>query len=527
MTRPRFAASYAANAILVVLSISPGLANGAALNYVFPSIAHDLGASPLSLLWLPTLGEGGIAFGGILAAELSRHIEARRLYLATLIVALASAGLGTVANSVELLIFTQALHGVVTGFMLVIAIGPLIGGFGAAKLPMTTTIAIAALFGVASLAPLAGALADSVPQGWRYMFGIEFGLGVVALWLASETLPVKTPQGASDFVDWPALSLALGTTILNFAGVAYFGQYPWTNPHVWLPLVLGNGGLVALFVVEARTSSPLLPVRELRRAYPFIGAFACVFASGAYAAAMRGVGFFLTFVQGLDQLGVARILALAAVGALIAAPIYARVVATRWGSFTALAGLALLAAGSALAATFPAATGTWEVAIAVLLFSLGGGLTITPGILTMALGVRARYVGGAIALLALLRMNATYLTGPVMTIFAAWRSAAHVREPGAVAAMLSSSIREYVAGGASLRGLEPGLRRLVTGALLHGIHEGFALLALLSLAAVALVVVIFRLSGVHLVNPRIALLFNDGVPLESPPLFEKSPGAAT
>ncbi len=526
MTRPRFAASYAANAILVVLSISPGLANGSALNYVFPSIARDLGAPPLSLLWLPTLGEAGIAFGGILAAELGRHVEARRLYLATLVVSLASAGAGMVATNVGLLIFTQVLHGVVTGFMLVIALGPLISAFGAAKLPTTTGIAIGALFGVASFAPLAGTLAASVPQGWRYLFGIEFVLGLAAFWLAWQTLPQKEPTRSSDYVDWPALLLAAGTTILNFAGVFYFQQYPWTDPHVWLPLVLGNGGLVALFVVEARTPNPLLPVKELGRAYPFIGAFACVFASGAYAAGMRGIGFFLTFVQGRDQLTVARILTLAVAGALVAAPIYARVVATRWGSVAALTGLASLAAGATLAANFPAAAETGIVALAVLLFSLGGGLTIAPGLLTMALGVRARYVGRAIALLALLRMNATYLTGPVMTAFAAWRSAAHVHDPGVAAALRNASIHEYVAGGASLRGLDPALRDLVTNALLRGVHEGSALLALLSLGAIAVVVAIFRFSGVHLTDPRIGLFFTDGVPLESPPLFTHSPETA-
>jgi len=525
--RPRFAASYAANAILVILSISPGLANGAALNYVFPSIARDFGATQLSASWLPTLGDAAIAFGGIVAAELGRHVEARRLYLTTLVVSLVSAALGMAATNVELLIFTQMLHGLVTGFMLVIALGPLVGGFGEAKLPVTTGIAIAALFGVASLGPLAGALAESVPNGWRYMFAIELALGLIAFWLAHETLLEKQPQRESDYVDVPALTLAIGATILNFAGVAFFGLYPWSDPHVWLPLVLGNAGLVALFAVEVRSPNPLLPVKELGRAYPLIGAFACVFASATYAAATRGIGFFLTFVQGLDLLTVARVLSLAVAGALIAAPIYARVVATRWGSPMALVGLAFLAIGSALAASFPAHAGMGRVALAVLLFSLGGGLTITPGILTMALGVRARYIGRAIALLALLRMNATYLTGPVMSIFAASRSAAHIHEPGVAAASVSASLREYIAGGATLRQLDPGLQRQVMGALLHGIHDGFVVLAAGSLCAIAVVLFIFWRSGVHLVDPRVACMFSDGVPLESPSVFAARPGAAS
>jgi MFS family permease len=523
--RPRFAASYAANAILVILSISPGLANGAALNYIFPSVAHDLSASPHSVSWLPTLGDAAIAFGGILAAELARHFEARRLYLTTLLVSLASCGVGIAANNVELLIATQILHGIVAGFMLVIALGPLIGGFGEAKLPLTTGIAIAALFGVASLGPLAGTLAASVPFGWRYLFALEMVLGLVAFGLARETLLERPPQNESRSVDTPALALAVVSTVLNFAGVSYFQQHPWYDVHVWLPLALGNAGLVALFVVEVRSPNPLLPVRELGRAYPLIGAFACVFASGAYAAATRGIGFFLTFVQVHNQLTVARILSLAVAGALVAAALYARVVATRWGSAMALVGLAFLAAGSAIAASFSAGAGLSEVAIVVVILSLGAGLTITPGLLTMALGVRPRFVGGAIALLALLRMNASYLTGPVLSIFATSRSSALIHESGVAAASVSTSLRDYIAGGGSLRGLDPSLQKEVTGALLIGVHDGFAVLAILSLCAIAVVLAIFVRSGVHLVDPRVSCMFSDGLALESPSLFPQRESA--
>jgi MFS family permease len=518
--RPRFAGSYAANAILVVLSISPGLCNGAALNYVFPQVAHDLGAAARSTSWLPTLTDAAIAFGGIIAAELSRHVEARRLYLATLIVALVSAAVGMAANSVDLLIATQVVHGIVSGFMLVIAIGPLISGFGEAKLPLTAAIGIAALFGVGALAPLFGALAASVHDGWRIMFAIEAALGLLALWLARETIAEKPAKRTSDFVDVAALTLSIGSTLLIFAGVAACGYRAWSDPSVWLPLALGNGGLVALLVIEARTTDPLLPVRELGRAYPLVGAFACVFASGVYAAATRGISFFLSFVQGFDRLAVAGVLSVAVLGALLSAPIYARVVATRWGSPAALAGLALLLAGCSLAATFGGDTTLSEVCCAMLLLALGAGLTITPGIFTMALGVDGRYVGRAVALLALLRMNASYLSGPVLSAFAAARTAAHVRVPGVTPASLGAMVRDYVVAGAAPLDLNPAVRAQLEAAFIRGSHDGFTLLAGASLLAILVVLAIFRVSGLHLTDPKIrCFVTGQGFSLESPLVF--------
>jgi MFS family permease len=521
MKQPRFASSYPANALLVILSISPGLLNGAALNYVFPSIARDFGAAPASVFWLPTLGDAAIAFGGIVAAELARHVEARRLYLATLIVAILSCILATLATDVLALILTQTIRGMVAGFMLVIALGPLIAGFGQAKLPVTTAIAIAALFGVASLGPIVGAFADSIQYGWRYMFAVEMLLGLCAFWLAYNTLGERPPQRTSNYVDWPAIVLAIATTILNFCGVAAFMQHRWYEPAVWVPLTLGNAGLIALFVIEARSPDPLLPVKELRRAYPLIGAFACVFASGAYAAAQRGVAFFLTFIQARDQLTVAAVLSFAVIGALVAAPIYARVVATRWGAPMALVGLILLGIGSFAGTTFGTDRPLFATVVVVVILALGAGLTITPGLLTMALGVQGHFVGRAIALLALLRTEASYLTGPIATIFAASRGhhyAAQICLRCPDYNMDLDSVQRIVIGGTT--GLiNRAFPKPVLDAYLSGIHEGFLALTVLTAVAIVFVVVIFWRSGVHLVAPRIGCFLSDGVALESPPLF--------
>ena len=357
------------------------------------------------------------------------------------------------------------------------------------------------------------------------MFAVEMLLGLCALWLAYNTLGERPPQRSSNYVDWPAIVLAIATTILNFCGIAAFMQHRWYDPAVWVPLTLGNAGLIALFVIEARSPDPLLPVKELRRAYPLIGAFACVFASGAYAAAQRGIAFFLTFIQARDQLTVAAVLSFAVIGALAAAPIYARVVATRWGASMALAGLILLGIGSFAGTTFGADRPLFATVAVVLILALGAGLTITPGLLTMALGVQGHFVGRAIALLALLRTEASYLTGPLATIFASSRGYHYLE---AICLHCSfydldlQSIQHIVMGGTL--GVSPkGLPNEVLDAYLYGIHEGFAALALLTGLAIVIVVLIFWRSGVHLVAPRISCFFSDGVALESPPLFSGAP----
>jgi len=305
-------------------------------------------------------------------------------------------------------------------------------------------------------------------------------------------------------------------------------QHRWYDPAVWVPLTLGNAGLIALFVVEARSPDPLLPVKELRRAYPLIGAFACVFASGAYAAAQRGIAFFLTFVQARDQLTIAAVLSFALIGALVAAPIYARVVATRWGAPMAFVGLILLGIGSLLGTTFGIDRPLFATVVVIVILAFGAGLTITPGLLTMALGVQGHFVGRAIALLALLRTEASYLTGPLATIFAASRGYQYLEKlpvsgPSDRAIKMDlDSVQRIVSGGST--GIAPhGLPKPLLDAFLSGVHEGFAALTVLTGLAIVIVVLIFWRSGVHLVAPRISCFFSDGVALESPPLFSGAP----
>ena len=485
---PRLAHSYAAQLTLLVLSISPGIINGAALPGLVPRISSDLHLTAGQALWFPTLTDAAVVTGSIVAAELARHFDGRRIYLATLVASLVSSAITCTAPNLAALIFGQALHGLGTGFFLVIGIGPVLSNFGAEKIRSTVGILIAALFGAGSLGPLAGTLGSLAPEAWRLLFAAEILMSLAALVLALQTLPSRPAKRVSDYIDVPAIVLALASTALLFSGVAFFENLPASDPHVWIALVAGNAALAALFVVEFRTKDPLLPVAELRRVIPFVAALCCVFGSAAYAGAIACLGAYLSFEAGARGFAKSAPLSVAFVGAALAGLIFSRVVATRWSGPAAVGGMLALAGGALLGCALHVDSPLAQVAVTVLILSLGAGLTIVPGVLTTALSVLPLYVGRAIALLAMLRMDATYLTGPAMQSFVTLRVLAHTGTP--------------------------------RQAFLAAVHDGCALVALVSLLVACFFVAVFRLTGAHLVAPRLhCLIDGKGVGIDSPDLF--------
>src|ERR1700680_3326374 len=77
---PRWAKSYPANVVLVVLTVFPGLINTSAIALAAPVIGRDLGVAADAATAIPLISDAALAFGCVLGAELTRRVESRTLY---------------------------------------------------------------------------------------------------------------------------------------------------------------------------------------------------------------------------------------------------------------------------------------------------------------------------------------------------------------------------------------------------------------------------------------------------------------
>jgi hypothetical protein len=149
-----------------------------------------------------------------------------------------------------------------------------------------------------------------------------------------------------------------------------------------------------------------------------------------------------------------------------------------------------------------------QVTALSFLAGLGSGCAVTPGLLLVALTYERAQVGRAIAMLNLLRLTGTYVTGPLTEHSIGSRTRDYFASARSARGATDGPVREFVVYGHVAPGID---RHALQSALASGIHDtlfGILLLACAGLAAIAVLVI--RLHR-PLITPNLAA-FDAGKP---------------
>jgi MFS family permease len=348
-----------------------------------------------------------------LLGKLGDRFGKRRLALVTLAVYLAGAIGAALAPAMWVLIAFRAVQGVggaVFGLSFAImrdlvgtgglgsVIGVLVGAFG---------------LGMTAAFSLEGAIVSGL--GWRWIFWI--GAMVVGVSIALVALGVpRSKERHGDRTDFlGALLLGAGPSAIVIA-VAISPTLGWAS---WGPLLLYGVGvaLVGLWILrEKHTSEPLLDVSVLARRVvllpdlgSFLGgwaAFSILFLTprlvqaprhaAAAAASRLGYGF------GASELATGFFLVPFSVGLLIAGP-SGGLVGRKWGGkWPFVIGMALLAAGAALAGWVHGSR--WLLGVWLFIAGLGFGASMGAASTFVTESVPAAATGVATAFLSVMRL---------------------------------------------------------------------------------------------------------------------------
>ncbi|HWT05077.1 MAG TPA: MFS transporter [Xanthomonadales bacterium] len=507
-SEPRLAKSYAANVVLVVLTLFPGLINTSAIALAAAVIGPDLGVAPDVAASLPLISDAALAFGCILAAELIRRIEGRTLYFWLLGVSLATSVASALAPSFPVLLAAHVAHGLVAGMLFVVVLPPLVIGFGSAKLGASASVLVPALFGAATLGPLVGGLVAS-PGLWRSIFAVEAVVAIVAVLLARSVLAKRDPQGGDAPVDWFALLASGIGSLLIYLGVGALAGHDWTYPLALGPTSAGILVYLALIVGEARKREPLIPVRELATSLALVGTIATVIGSATFSALTQSFSLTLLRIDGLDPRGTGFAFWPEFLTAIASGYVFGRLVTTKWVVVTGAAGLAFIALAAACARGVAPVDAT-SVGWLCLLGGFGAGLSVSPGLFVVVLSFELKLAARAIALLNLFRLTGGFISAPGVEHTIGSRAQGHLH---ALDSSLSSHLGEDV------------VRAFVTGrplphpvpvdalksALAAGIADAYVIVFALALAGIAAIAALLLTTHFTLRAPDLKR-FDDGKP---------------
>lgn len=435
LARAPLGGRYGVSVAMALLALAPFIILTTASAAVDPQIATDLGATAFGVSLAGALATALYAFGAVLAADLSKRITSRWIFLACEVLFVVGSVMSGASESIVSFTIGRCLQGLATGLLLIVAVPPLVIGNGPEKIPATAFFVNLGLFGMVALGPIVGGLAGATGR-WRLMFfliGLLGVLGLVGGLLAFRWMPPRQP-GAR--FDWGGVPLALPAAVLPFIGVSYLSVGSYTDPVFIGGVTVGLAALVLLVVVQKREKGALTPVALISSTLPLGGIVIAMAAGAAFTGMLQLAQLHLTQVERDSPLLAAALVSSAIVGVLVAALTFKRVLGTRWLTVFALTGLVGLAAAGVLLLVLDEGNAHVLVPVAALLLGYGAGAGVTPALFVAALSVASNLLGPTFALVELLRSVAAFLIVPVLVYITTITSTFTVGYTTSVAVML-------------------------------------------------------------------------------------------
>ncbi len=369
------------------------------VNIALPSLQADLGISYANRQWVVT--GYTLAFGGLLllGGRIADFWGRKRAFMTGLLGFAGASALGGVAQNQEMLFGARALQGVFAALLAPAALSLITVTF-------TDSKERAKAFGVYGGLSAGGAAIGLILGGlltqyasWHWCLLVNVPIAILAFFLAIPNVHESKATGDTRYDIPGAITSSLGLVSLVY-GITQVAELGWSDPTTlsWFgaSLVL----LASFFVIESRTSHPLLPMNILlnrNRGASYLTSF-------IVGAGLFGMFLFLAyFFQGILQYSPikAGLLFLPfSVGVGISAGIASQALPRFGPRYVSFIGLLMATAGMLLLTRLePASSYLSDILPALMVLSLGMGLVFVPISATALFGVGNHDAGVASAVL--------------------------------------------------------------------------------------------------------------------------------
>ncbi|MGH3237473.1 MAG: MFS transporter [Streptosporangiaceae bacterium] len=364
------------------------------VNIALPSIGRDLHASVAGLQW--TVDGYALVLASLLmlSGATADRVGRRRVFQIGLAVFTVGSGLCSLAPGLGWLVAFRMLQAIGGSMLNPVAMSIITNTF-TDKAARARAIGIwGGAYGLSmSLGPVVGGLlVDSI--GWRGTFYVNIPVGLAAIALTARFVPEsRAPRPRRpDPIGQALIIVMLGSLTYAIIEGPALG---WRTP-VIMGLFAAAAVALAVFVAyEARRTEPVLDPRFFR-SVPFAGS---VLTAISATAAVGGFLFLATLylqdvramsalLAGLHMLPMAAMMALGAV-------VSGRILARRGARLPMLAAGAGLTAGGVLLSRLTASSGLAPLAVAFIVFGIGGGLVNAPITYTAVSGMPVSQAGVA------------------------------------------------------------------------------------------------------------------------------------
>ena len=252
-----------------IIASGMGFMDGTIVNVALPEIQVELAATAVDALWIVESYALMLAALILVGGSLGDHYGRRRIFMmGVALFTTASVWCGLAPNP-EQLIIARAVQGIGGALMIPGSLAIISASFsdedrGKAIGTWSGFSGVTAAIGPI----LGGFLIDNV--SWRAAFLINIPLALIVLFISLKHVPESRDPDAArlDFTGALLATLGLGGIVF---GLIEASNYGFSDPLVFVPLILGVSGLAAFVYAEYRSREPMMPL-GLFRSRNFSGA---------------------------------------------------------------------------------------------------------------------------------------------------------------------------------------------------------------------------------------------------------------
>jgi MFS transporter, DHA2 family, multidrug resistance protein len=398
--------------VAIALAMTMAVLDGAIVNVALPVMAKDLAVRPADAIFVVNAYQIAVTASLLPFAALGDIFGFRKVYLPGLAVFVAASLACAVAPSLPLLIAARIVQGLGAAAIMSVNIGFVrfiyphrMIGQGVANVALVVAVASAA-------GPTVAAAILSVAT-WPWLFLVNIPVGLLALAVASRTLPVTPASGRPfDLVSAALNALTFGLLIIGIDGLGDPGARDIALAELTAALVIG-----AVFVRrQIRLPAPLLPVDLLR-----IPAFALSMATSVASFCAQMVSyvalpFYFQDVLHLSSTQTGFLLTPWPIAVAAMAPVSGRLADRYPPGVLGGIGLAMLAAGLVGVTLLPAAPTTLDIVWRLTLCGLGFGLFQSPNNKVIVTSAPRERAGGASGMQSTARLTGQSLGAALVAV---------------------------------------------------------------------------------------------------------------
>jgi len=417
-------------AFVLMLGSFIGLFGETALNMALTDVMEEFSISPSTGQWLTTGYLLVLAILVPLSSFFARSFTTRQLIVSALSFSIVGSLLAALSVAFPVLLIGRMIQAVGTGIFLPLMFSVVLIIFPIEKRGAVMGIVGLVLTAGPALGPtIAGLIISS--SNWHYIFWIMVVLYALVLLIGASkvenTSTITKPK--LDIVSMLLSTLAFGGIVYALATMA---EVSFSNPQVWLPLVVGVIALILFVVRQLKMDEPLINLQVFK--HP-------MFSRGVLM--MFATMFMILSVAILTPLYLKSVLAYTAIGAgLLMLPgnvlniIMSPIVGSSFDKvgakmFTRIGYLLIAIAAILFIVTISSTTPVWQIVATLCIFFVGVSMTIMPA-QTNAMNALPMhlYADGSAALNTLTQVAGAAGTAVAITVFTSGQKS-YIAEHGA------------------------------------------------------------------------------------------------